>query len=46
VRGLSATGTVADVRDRVQRYRDAGVHLPLVRPAAPHQLDALLRAFS
>lgn len=45
VLGLSATGTADAVRDRVQRYRDAGVTLPLVRPAAPHQLDALLSTF-
>lgn len=46
VRGLSATGTPDAVRARVQQYRDAGVDLPLVRPAAPHQLDALLSTFA
>jgi ribA/ribD-fused uncharacterized protein len=46
VTSLTATGTVADVRDRVAAYRQAGVELPLVRPAAPHQLDRLLATFA
>ncbi len=42
VTGLTAAGTIDDVRARIAEYRAAGVHLPLVRPAAPRQLDALL----
>ncbi len=45
VRGLSATGTPDDVRARITRYREAGVHLPLVRPSAPDQLATLLSTF-
>ncbi|MFY1634861.1 LLM class flavin-dependent oxidoreductase [Solwaraspora sp. WMMB335] len=42
VTSLTATGTADDVRDRIRAYRAAGVTMPLVRPAAPHQLDRLL----
>ncbi|MER5620013.1 LLM class flavin-dependent oxidoreductase [Streptosporangium sp. NPDC002544] len=45
VTSLTATGTVADVRARIAAYRHAGVTMPLVRPAAPHQLDRLLSTF-
>ncbi|MFG1950335.1 LLM class flavin-dependent oxidoreductase [Micromonospora sp. NPDC048830] len=45
VTSLTATGTVGDVRARVDAYRAAGVTMPLVRPAAPHQLDRLLTTF-
>jgi 5,10-methylenetetrahydromethanopterin reductase len=45
VTSLTATGTADDVRARIAAYRQAGVTLPLVRPAAPHQLDRLLRTF-
>ncbi|MEV0397012.1 LLM class flavin-dependent oxidoreductase [Polymorphospora rubra] len=45
VTSLTATGTVDDVRARVDAYRAAGVTMPLVRPAAPHQLDRLLTTF-
>lgn len=42
---LSASGTPDEVHERVDRYRAAGVDLPLLRPAAPSQLDALLETF-
>ena len=45
VRALSACGTADDVRAKVGEYRDAGVDIPLVRPAAERQLPALLAAF-
>ncbi|RBM23010.1 LLM class flavin-dependent oxidoreductase [Streptomyces sp. PT12] len=45
VTGLTATGTAADVTARVAAYRAAGVSLPLVRPAAAHQLPYLLDTF-
>lgn len=41
---LTASGTPADVRARVERYREAGVTLPLLRPAAPQQVPRLLNA--
>jgi 5,10-methylenetetrahydromethanopterin reductase len=46
VEGLTASGTPDEVIARVQRYRDAGVHLPLLRPAAPHQFDRILDMFA
>jgi 5,10-methylenetetrahydromethanopterin reductase len=46
VQGLTAAGTVADVVNKVQEYRDAGVHLPIVRPAAWHQTKRILDIFA
>ncbi len=46
VAGLTASGTPADVVDKVQRYRDVGVKLPLLRPAAVHQTQRLLDLFA
>jgi alkanesulfonate monooxygenase SsuD/methylene tetrahydromethanopterin reductase-like flavin-dependent oxidoreductase (luciferase family) len=46
VEGLTASGTPDEVRRRVQQYREAGVKLPLLRPAAPHQAQRLLDLFA
>jgi len=46
VEGLTASGTPDEVRARVQRYREAGVQLPLLRPAAMHQAQRLLDLFA
>lgn len=46
VRSLTLPGTPAQVRRRVQDYRDAGVSLPLVRPARAEQLPLLIDTFS
>ncbi len=46
IAGLTASGTADDVMERVQRYRDAGVKLPLLRPAARRQTGALLDLFA
>jgi alkanesulfonate monooxygenase SsuD/methylene tetrahydromethanopterin reductase-like flavin-dependent oxidoreductase (luciferase family) len=46
VEGLTAAGTPDDVRQRIQRYRDAGVTLPIVRPAAAHQTQRIIDLFS
>lgn len=46
VRGLTLPGTPEQVRRRVQDYRDAGVTLPLVRPAHARQLPALVETFA
>jgi len=46
VTNLTATGTPDDVRARIAAYRAAGVDLPLVRPAKPHQLNRLLETFA
>lgn len=44
VDALTASGTLDDVAERIAKYRAAGVTLPLVRPAAPSQIDRLLAA--
>lgn len=46
VAGLTAAGTPDDVVKRIQRYRDAGVRLPIVRPAAPRQTQPIIDLFS
>jgi 5,10-methylenetetrahydromethanopterin reductase len=46
VEGMTASGTPDEVRKRVQQYRDAGVQIPLLRPAAAHQTQRLLDLFA
>jgi 5,10-methylenetetrahydromethanopterin reductase len=46
VQGLTAAGTPDDVVGKIQRYRDAGVKLPIVRPAAGHQTQRVIDIFS
>lgn len=46
VEGMTASGTPDEVKRRVQQYRDAGVQLPLLRPAAAHQTQRLLELFA
>ncbi len=46
VEGMTASGTPDEVIERVQQYRDAGVRLPLLRPAAMHQTPRLLDLFA
>ena len=46
VEGLTASGTPREVVARVQAYRDAGVQLPILRPAAMHQAGPLLELFA
>jgi alkanesulfonate monooxygenase SsuD/methylene tetrahydromethanopterin reductase-like flavin-dependent oxidoreductase (luciferase family) len=46
VEGMTASGTPDEVVKRVQQYRDAGVKLPLLRPAAMHQTQRLLDLFA
>ena len=46
VEGLTASGTPEDVQRKVQEYRDAGVSVPLLRPAAQHQTQRLLDLFA
>ena len=46
VQGLTAAGTPDDVVKRIQRYREAGVKLPIVRPAAGHQTQRIIELFS
>lgn len=46
VEGMTASGTPEEVKKRVQQYRDAGVQVPLLRPAAAHQTQRLLDLFA
>jgi hypothetical protein len=46
VEGMTASGTPDEVKKRVQQYRDAGVQIPLLRPAAAHQTQPLLDLFA
>ena len=46
VEGMTASGTPEEVKEKVQKYRDAGVKIPLLRPAAGHQTERLLDLFT
>ena len=46
VEGMTASGTPEEVRARVQKFRDVGVQLPILRPAAAHQTERLLDLFA
>jgi alkanesulfonate monooxygenase SsuD/methylene tetrahydromethanopterin reductase-like flavin-dependent oxidoreductase (luciferase family) len=46
VEGMTASGTPDEVEKRVQQYRDAGVKIPLLRPAANHQTQRLMDLFA
>lgn len=46
VENMTASGTADEVRRRVERYRQAGVTLPILRPAAIHQAERLLETFA
>ena len=46
VQGLTASGTPDDVARKITRYREAGVKLPILRPAAGHQTRRIIDLFS
>jgi alkanesulfonate monooxygenase SsuD/methylene tetrahydromethanopterin reductase-like flavin-dependent oxidoreductase (luciferase family) len=46
VEGMTASGTPDEVVARVQRYREAGVQLPILRAAQPHQVPRLIELFA
>ena len=46
IRGMTASGTPEQVKEKVQQYRDVGVRLPILRPAAKHQAKRLLDLFA
>lgn len=46
VEGLTASGTEDTVRRRIARYREAGVRLPILRPAAAHQTGRVVELFT
>lgn len=45
VTGMTASGTPDEVLARVEQFREAGVKLPILRPAAAHQTQRLLYLF-
>ena len=46
VEGMTASGTPEEVKARIEEYREAGVDLPILRPAAAHQTQRLLDLFA
>lgn len=46
IEASTASGTPDEARARVERYRAAGVKLPILRPAAAHQARTILDVFS
>ncbi len=46
IEGLTATGTPQEARDRVEKYREAGVNLPIIRPALSHQAQKVFDVFT
>ena len=46
VEGMTASGTPEEVQKRVQAFRDVGVDLPILRPAAKHQATRLMDMFA
>jgi 5,10-methylenetetrahydromethanopterin reductase len=46
VEGMTASGTPDEVKKRVQQYRNAGVKIPLLRPAAVHQTEKVMDLFA
>lgn len=45
VEGMTAAGTPDEVVARVQQYRDVGVQVPILRPAAKHQAARIIELF-
>lgn len=46
VEGMTASGTPDEVLEKVERYREAGVKLPMVRAAAKHQIPRMIDLFA
>ncbi len=46
VEGLTASGNPSEVKQRVSLYRQAGVTLPILRPAVTSQTQRLIDLFS
>lgn len=46
VEGMTASGTPDEVVEKVQRFREVGVRLPILRPAARHQAERLVDLFA
>ena len=46
IENLTASGTPEQVQARIEKYREAGVNLPVVRPAQPHRAQRLMDLFA
>jgi alkanesulfonate monooxygenase SsuD/methylene tetrahydromethanopterin reductase-like flavin-dependent oxidoreductase (luciferase family) len=46
VEGMTASGTPDEVVEKVQRYRDVGVQVTILRPAAKHQTGRIIDLFA
>lgn len=46
ITGMTASGTPEEVEKKVQEFRDVGVKLPILRPAAKHQNQRLVDHFA
>jgi 5,10-methylenetetrahydromethanopterin reductase len=46
VRGMTASGTPDQVKAKVEQFREVGVRVPILRPAAAHQAERLLDLFA
>ena len=46
VEGMTASGTPEEAKEKVQQYLDAGVKLPILRPAALHQTQRVIDLFA
>lgn len=46
VEGMTASGTPDEVLKKVERFREVGVRLPILRPAARHQAERLMDLFA
>jgi len=46
IEGMTAAGTPDEVREKVARYREVGVQVTVLRPAAEHQAQRLLDVFA
>ncbi len=46
VEGMTACGTPEEVKAKVQKYREVGVQVTVLRPAAKHQAERLLETFA
>lgn len=46
IEGMTAAGTPDEVLAAVQRYRDVGVQVTILRPAARHQSDRMIEMFA
>jgi 5,10-methylenetetrahydromethanopterin reductase len=46
VQGLTAAGTPDEVVEKIEKYRDAGVHLPILRPASWDQSRRIIDLFA